>query len=368
MRNTTYSVECYVHPSQSLFHMSLVYCGLIGLAQYGNIELSYQRSKPVSDTGGPPWMSWLAIEKCSTGERRIIHFDLEDRSDVVSMSALEDCDVYFKRSYYPPDLSALPVHLRNKVAPFGLNFGCRTRQSTWQILPRVIPLMFIEVCRSPGQLSRWGRRDLNNIRAFLGTLPIGDYEQSPSHPLNTVVMFQTRVWSPGEMKSDVEEETNQPRADLARRLKREFRSRFWGGLVATPHAKRYYPDAITNLPSRRSQYIALSKRALIGVYTRGLHDSLAFKLPEYLAASKCIVGEALRNELPTPLVPDVHYLRFASADECVEQCTRLLEDSHLAEEMRYDNWEYYQSEVRPVRLLTKCLERAFELPKISVIS
>lgn len=360
VQRTRYIVECYVHPSQSLFHMSLVHAGLVGLAESGDIELTYRCSKPVPDVGSPPWMSWLVLREYLTGESRIIHLDLADRSDELSLPSLADCDVYFKRSFYSPDLAALPEHLRKKMEPFGLNFACRSKASTRLVLSRIVPLMGFELCRSPRKLLRWGRRDLDNVRAFLGTLPIEDYEQPPSQPVDPVVMFQTRLWSPAEMETDVEEQINRPRVELVRRLKKEFGTKFRGGVVATAHATRYYSDAVTNLPTRRSDYIALSKRALIGVYTRGLHDSSAFKLSEYLAASKCVVAEGLRNESPSPVVADRHYLSFASPDECVHQCIRLLENCHMAQEMRERNWDYYESEVRPTRLVANRLQRAFE--------
>ena len=99
---------------------------------------------------------------------------------------------------------------------------------------------------------------------------------------------------------------------------------------------------------------------MIGIYTRGLHHSLAFKLGEYLASSKCIVTEPLRNELPSPLVPGKNYLEFSTPQECMQRCEQLLDDHDLANQMRRNNWEYYQREVRPDRHVLRCLERAFQ--------
>src|SRR4051812_32824231 len=103
----------------------------------------------------------------------------------------------------------------------------------------------------------------------------------------------------------------------------------------------------------------MSKRSLVGVYSRGLHHSLAFKLAEYLAASKCVVSPPFRNELPAPLVEGANYLQFQSVEQCVAQCQRLLRDADLAAAMRRQNRAYFLREVEPASHLRRCLDRAF---------
>ena len=168
----------------------------------------------------------------------------------------------------------------------------------------------------------------------------------------------TRVWDPADIQPDIAEEVNGRRVQVVRALKAEFGPLFRGGLVPDAYACKHYPDAVTAEPSRRDLFIARSKRALIGIYTRGLHHSLAFKLPEYLASSKCIVSEPLRNQLADPLMPGLNYLEFDSIGKCVENCARLLADKDLVERMRQSNWEYYRAHVYPSGNLANCLDRA----------
>ena len=129
--------------------------------------------------------------------------------------------------------------------------------------------------------------------------------------------------------------------------------------MPTDFARRHYADVILERAFRRKEYIRMTQRCLVGIYTRGLHHSLAFKLPEYLAASMCIVSDPLRNELPQPLVAERHFLEFRTPEECAAQCERLLRDPDTARAMRCENRAYYRRWVAPPEHLLDCLERVF---------
>ncbi len=359
MEGPVYEVKCYFNFTQHLRHSSKVHSGLLSLAKSRFIDLSFERSKPVCDVSGDPaWTSWLKVTRRADRCARVVVIDLNDRSDTFGMIALERCDVYFKRDYHQPDVQTLPEHLKAKIKPYGLNYGCRTSESTWRIPSQFLSQLVVHTLRSPREA--WARRwvHVSNLREFLQVLSVEDYEQPPERPVTQAVLFQPKV-IPQKRIPNFEERIIQPRVELVRRLKKEFGHSFWGGVIPNAFTLQHFPDAITNCPTRRRDYINLCKRALVTVYTRGYHDSLAYKLPEYLAASKCIVAEPLRNELPTPLIPGIHYLEFNSAEECLDQCARLLDDHVAANEMRSRNWEYYQAEVRPSQHVANLLGRLF---------
>jgi len=172
------------------------------------------------------------------------------------------------------------------------------------------------------------------------------------------VVYQTRMWDPAQAGPDAEE-INRQRAELVRALRRTLRDRFAGGVVPTAFARAHFGDVVTTFPVRFSNYIAFSKEILIGVNTRGLYQSAPFKLPEYLASAKSIVGDPIRNEAPHPLEPGVHYLQFRSVDECLAHCERLLSDTDLASGLSRRAWEYYTRHVRPSEHAAFCLRQAF---------
>jgi len=284
---------------------------------------------------------------------------MSDSSGVFNMEALEESDIYFKRSYHAPDLDALRPELRSRILPGTLNFACRTPASSRRLLPFLVGLYGSRALTRP--VSTLRNLDLYQRVAgsFVRGPMLSDFEYAPDAPVDRVILFQTRVWHPIELGPDAADEVNLKRVQLVRALKAEFGPLFRGGLVPDEYARRHYPDAVTAEPVRRAHFIAGSKRAFIGIYTRGLHHSLAFKLPEYLASSKCIVSEPLRNRLAHPLAAGRNYLEFLSIDECIGHCARLLADRELAEGMRRDNWHYYRAHVHPARSLAGCLESAF---------
>ena len=81
-------------------------------------------------------------------------------------------------------------------------------------------------------------------------------------------------------------------------------------------------------------------------------------MSEYLAAARCIVGEAPETELPKPLVDGTHYLGFTTPDECIAQCERLLRGPAEAAAMRQANSDYHRRNVEPAVHLEDLLKRA----------
>jgi hypothetical protein len=90
---------------------------------------------------------------------------------------------------------------------------------------------------------------------------------------------------------------------------------------------------------------------MIGVYCRGLHGSHGFKLAEYLASSKAVVGEPLENELPYDIMGGP-YTTVRSAEECVSACDTLLSRPQRLNDIRRASWRYYSDYVRYDRRLT----------------
>jgi hypothetical protein len=263
-------------------------------------------------------------------------FDFYDRSDRFDNASLENCGIYFKRSFHAGDLESLPVEWQRKVVPFGLNYACHS-------------------ARGKAYLSR--KEIGESAERYRDTLLFSDYEQEPHTSVFPSIVFQTRAWSP-ESTSDDAEDLNEGRAKVIRELRKAFPTRFEGGFVPTAYANERYPELISTYPHEESQYVNFSKRHLIGISTHGLHQSVPFKVPEYMAASIAIVSEPFRSELPAPFADGDDFLGFRTPEECVMQCDRILTDSALANGLREASWRYYVSEVRPVRHIANLLRRA----------
>ncbi|HEX4048975.1 MAG TPA: glycosyltransferase, partial [Elusimicrobiota bacterium] len=172
------------------------------------------------------------------------------------------------------------------------------------------------------------------------------------------VLYQTRVWAP-EPSTDDLEALNRERAELVRELRAAFPDAFAGGIVADAFSTAHFPGLVTRRSLHRAEYAAMSRRAAIGIYSRGLHHSLAFKLSEYLAGGLCVVSTPLAHELPAPLVPGRHYLEYRTPAECVAAVGWLRAHPEAADRMRRENVDYYRTNLAPAPFVVSLLERAF---------
>ena len=130
-------------------------------------------------------------------------------------------------------------------------------------------------------------------------------------------------------------------------------------MYPTPFAKKNYPNYLTNLETDATKYLKLVKMCLIGVTTTGLHNSIGWKLAEYLAASRCIITEPLNYSLPVSLVEGKNFLSFRTPEECVEKAKKIFNSQRLAKEMRKNNYGYYLAEIKPTVALYRCLDSSF---------
>lgn len=338
------------NPSQDHYHASALYVGLDELARHGLATLRFR--PPSSDCerylSEDPLTVCLKVEQSPGSGEQIIAIDLKDKSDVFSPRALEISDKYLKRSFYREHLAKINQEFVHKVLPFGLNFSCRSFGSSLRLFWSLIN-------------SGWAGPPYAGLLYQHFSMPsVARFEQTPDVRLDRTVTFQTRVWEPDDIPGEIST-FNEERVNLVRALKKTFGSAFNGGLVPTRLAHEHYPDEITPLPTKRTIYTAMSKRNLVGVYSRGLYHSNAFKLSEYLAASQCIVADAIRHELPVPLEPGKHYLPFSTPQECVEACQRLLSDTELATSMRKANCDYYITEVKPAAHVMKALSHCITI-------
>jgi hypothetical protein len=353
-----YEITCYVTIRQDLYHASRVYTGLCELSNQGAARIKF--AAPGAEEKAFAESSYavcMRIRFLNTGDNCLLAVDLLDRSDSFEMGALENCNIYLKRSYYEPDLSVLPFNLKSKVLPFGLNYACRSPDSIRRIVAMLVPGVLRRFDSLFRQRIKDTRKSADILWQFLSSPNPRAFECSPQESTEPTIVFQTRVWSPTEISENADE-INGERLALVRALRRAFGSRFQGGLVPTAYAKEHYPEELSTHSPRHSQYAKWAKKHLIGINTRGLHHSIAFKLAEYLASSKCIVSCPLRNQLPVPLIEGQHYLSFRTPEECVDHCTSLLDNTQLAFQLRTEAWEYYRHEVEPAAHMRNSLTRS----------
>jgi hypothetical protein len=174
------------------------------------------------------------------------------------------------------------------------------------------------------------------------------------------IMFQTRCFL---HENDVDvKQIHQQRYHIIKLLRQNFPDRFLGGFVPSKIANENYGDALTNVPTAPEEYLDAMKRAKIVIYTRGLANSPAWKLAEYLSQAKVIIAEPLTAELPVPLMEGKELLYFQSDTELIEKIKMVLEDEVLATHLSKNARAYFETHIHPVQNTKRILELMLNKP------
>jgi len=300
---------------------------------------------------------WDVLERAS-GRRLRLALDLTDAAARLDPLGARECDVYLKRSFVRADLTALaPRGARCVFLPLGLNHACLTPGARG-LLAGAALRRAVSTLRAGRGAAAAARGFAADLRLLAGLPPPEAFENFAPDDRADKVLFQTRVWAP-EPSTDDLPALNRERAELVRALRAAFPEAFVGGVMADAFSSEHFPDVVTSRSLHRAAYAALSRRASIGVYSRGIHHSLAFKLSEYLASGLCIVSSPLPHELPEPLVPGRHFLEYRTPAECVAAVRHLRERPEEAARMRQANLDYYRTNLAPAAAALSALERSF---------
>jgi hypothetical protein len=316
---------------------------------------------------------WMEVHNLKTDRIRKLCFDMRDSGTLLSVDSINQADLYFKRSYDVEFIESLDDSLRTKIRPYGLYYPCRSNKEIATLtLKHLYQYHVIDhmLATNPFRAMRRilgyplklliGNRVAKELSMNLHPISTS-LEVDSKAPAQSSVLFLTRVWETNGRSAEHaarRKELNDMRAEIVRALKSRFKDRFVGGLQYSRFAEKHYPDCISTWETDKSSFLKLLKKCLVTVTTTGLHESIGAKLAEYVAASRCIVTEPLKQKLPTPLNEGRHILTFNDPDHCVEACERLLDDTTLAREMRRNNEAYYRSELKPSVLMFKHLRTA----------
>ena len=283
-----------------------------------------------------------------------LHFDTHDAMELAEV-ALDDCDIYFKRSYCSKFVGKLAPALRQKVFPLGLNYN--VYPDSYDLLGAVRGIMLGD------GIARSLKRALDTENYF-GYVPrLRDLEARPENSPEPRILFLARAHSPegnpdlAAEKSEERREINETRAKCIRLLRKRFGDRFTGGFESSSFANEKYPDLVVRnqtLTSKRN-YLSLMKRHHVCIATNGLHGSNGWKLAEYVSCSKAILSEPLRFEVPGTFAPDRNYLEFSTPEECIERAEEAMLNDKVRMRLMENNAEYYQAHLRPDKLVLNAL-------------
>lgn len=376
------NIAVTIHTPQELNHSSYIQTGLFELERIGLIKvkvqlyikknngtLTVEKNGNITRTSRPqPKTSLYTLVDSSMGKKITFATDLYDFAEHFSEIALNDYDFYFKRNFESGCATIINQDFKNKILPLGLTFRVRSDNNHSKskfkygvVLSNLIlnikfdRLFFIRLKRAYDTI-------YNHLKKAEENRIIGRFENYEKSFIGTNILFQTRCFL-HEKDEDVKQ-IHQQRYHLIKLLRQHFPDAFMGGFVPSKIANEKYGDALTNVPTAPEEYLDAMKKAKIVIYTRGLANSPAWKMAEYLSQGKVIIAEPLTAELPFPLTEGKELLYFQNDDELIHKIKIVLEDEALAAHLSKNARLYFENHVHPVQNTKRILELMLNKPLV----
>lgn len=371
-----------IYTPQELNHSSYIQTGLFELERMGfidvNIRLSVRKNLgrikvgergTVEFTQQPfPKASFYKIQDKKTKKSITFAADLYDFANEFSLVAVQKCDYYFKRNYETVLITNLNSSYREKVIPLGLTFRVRpdrklvTSKFKWGVILSnfILNIKFDSVFFK--RLKKAYTINSNHLKKTKENRSIRRFEEYTNNFLGNTILFQTRCFL-HENDKDVLQ-IHQQRYNTIKVLRKHFPGKFMGGFVPSKIANEKYSDALTNVPTAPEQYLDAMKKARIVIYTRGLANSPAWKMSEYLSQGKVIIAEPLTAELPVTLEEGKEVLFFKNNLELIEKINKVMNDKELAEKLSKNARAYFEAHIHPVQNTRRIIEFMLDKPLV----
>ena len=365
-----------IYTPQELNHSSYVQTGLFELEQEGfiktNVKLSFNKrlgtiriinNKIEVTNQAHPKTSFYQLEDIVTG--KVINFatDLYDAAFSFSKYALDNCDYIFKRNYETRYINKISEINKVQIKKFGLSFGVYSdhKKSTYLFFWGMIVSNFLVNIKLDrlffkrlkncftDQLEHWRFvQTTRNIKLF----------ESFSGGNNNKILFQTRCF-PNEIEKDTLQ-IHQQRFRIVKLLRNAFKDKFIGGIIPSPLALENYAPAISDLPADSNSYLAKVKHVKYVIYTRGLTNSPAWKLAEYLSQGKVIIAETITAELPISMEHKNEILYFNREADIVNLIEEVMNDEELAQNLTKNARSYFEEHVHPKQNMKRIINFLIE--------
>jgi len=341
--------ECEVNffPSP---HLSQIYNGFTKLEKAGIVRV---KVKHVSGEQTKPILKVLVNNKYN------VIYDTLDGLNWIKGSVEDNlnyfrnninADFYFKRSFNQYVIDYAPENCR--VFPLGLNYTMKDDGKFSGNLKTNLK----DILRNNFFISKY-----YNKSSFYS----GDFEYYPIPLRDSKILFIARLWNPDEVSLDhlkVEREhINKIRIESIRACRKEFGDSFIGGLqhdnFSMKHAKDLLlPFSLTN----KENFLKTIKHCNICIATTGLHDSIGWKFGEYVAASRAIVSEPLKYQLPGFFSEGKNYLEFRNNSDLINSILVLQKDKDKMFSMMNSNFHYYNNYLQPDKLILNTILKVYQ--------
>ena len=288
--------------------------------------------------------------------------DTHDDATKFSLYAIENSEYLFKRNFNRKIVDKLPEKYKKKIQPLGLTFPCKSqfRHSTIKLLIGTMLNIFYMYFKFDSLLIFRIKLILKDIRKNFSfdlnnrLISTFNVKNPYSEKTKSQVLFQTRCFEDDKNK-DTRNIHNQ-RNNLINELKKNIGNKFKGGFIKSSYSKKYFKNNISNLNSNSKSYFKEMQLSQIVVYSRGLLESPAWKMAEYLSQGKAIISEKLTTELPTEIQNNKHLIFYSDIKDCGLVAKNLIKNKKLIIELSQNARDYYNNYVDPRKNMQRIIE------------
>ena len=333
-------------------HLSQIYDGFEKLARVGIVKLKVNYGKTCNSP----------ILKVKVNNKINVIYDTLDGFNWINASINNNleyfkektkADFYFKRSFSEELFKYAPSNC--EVFPLGFNYYMSTKDS-------FINKNYNSSLKSIIKQKIKQRLDINGfLKSDPSFLTSASFENLPIKNTDNKILFLTRIWDPWETgqnyNKELREKISEERIGYIDLCKKEFGKRFTGGLIQTEYSEKIAKNYLINQDiTGKENYLKLVKEHNICVATTGLHNSVGWKMGEYIAASRAIVSEPLYYQSPGNFTEDNNYLEFNNKERLLEKIEYLLTNPNKIQNLMDANYSYYNDNLEPASLILNTLQ------------
>lgn len=254
-------------------------------------------------------------------------------------------DFLFKRNYDHLIVDLIP---KIKVLPFGFNSPLGLKYPSG-----------LSLLKNFSKNPYWAIR---YCRLLSGYYDYRTFECSSVQSTPMRILYQVRLWDPSSTQDvhnkSARTQMNQFRIDCVRLLKSSFAKYCIAGVEDSHLSREICPDLIISAEeTSRKNYFKLIRNTSIGVTTNGLHNSIGWKMAEYIAASRAIVCEKPYFLFPSHFIKGQNYESFTTTEELGVILEHMLSKPKVTNDMMRENQDYYETYQRPDRLVWNILNQ-----------
>jgi len=326
-------------------HLYQIYTGFEKLRQQGIVNISI---KPALGNIAKPVLTVIINNKQKVIYDTLDGFNWIDDTELNNLKYFKNnfqADFYFKRSYNKLAEEYCPANCR--IYPLGLNYPVKPENKIFSGSLEVVK----DIIRTNRIYSSF--YNTNYMRA-------SDLEFYPLPQKQNKILLIERLWNPLETGLEhlkiERERINQNRINYIKACKKEFGKYFLGGLLADDFSLKTAKELV--LPStitKKEYFVKAVKEHNICIATNGLHNSIVWKLGEYVAASRSIISEQLNYYVPGGFESGKNYYAYKDEMELLDKTNSLLENKDKIFEMMNNNFLYYNNYLKPDRLVLNTL-------------